>query len=229
MALYPATYQVFDVVQVDEFNLTSHSNQPLTLIQRKEVLDKLVTGNTVIKKSIWIDGKGKELHALAVQLDQEGIMAKTKSGLYVPGGRNADWLKIKVPRYRNFVICGYTAGTGWRLDTFGAIVLGVPTLNGYRYVGNSGSGFTSQGVNEMSLLLKNMTSQTSPMLPDTKVPQLIAWCYPKLVVRVKYYDITKDGQLIWPIFQKLIYGDPAVLIPAQVGFDYNPLIEEKIK
>jgi len=24
-----------------------------------------------------------------------------------------------------------------------------------------------------------------------------------LVVEVKYYDVTKDGQLIWPIFQRV--------------------------
>lgn len=216
-----ATYMVFDVPRVDDYDLTNQSSQPLTLMQRKEVLSKLVIPDSVIKLSDFIDGKGKEMHALAVKLHQEGVMAKTKTGLYVPGGRNKDWQKIKVPKFRNFVVCGYTQGTGWHEDTFGSLVLGVPDKGGYRYVGSAGSGFKAQGVKDMYVELLANASDDSPMMPGTKVPQLLSWCHPTMVVRVKYYDITKEGMLIWPIYQKVVSRNHTPEM-GQVGFDYVP-------
>jgi bifunctional non-homologous end joining protein LigD len=145
-------------------------------------------------------------------------MAKTKTGLYVPGGRNEDWLKLKIPKFRNFVVCGYTQGTGAREDQFGALVLGLPDKDGFRYMGSAGSGFTEAGVREMLGLLRFMRTDVSPMTPGTKVPQLLSWVNPGMVVMVKYYDITKDGKLIWPIFQKIQRG---ARIPDEVGFDFK--------
>ncbi|GAJ20342.1 unnamed protein product, partial [marine sediment metagenome] len=51
--------------------------------------------------------------------------------------------------------------------------------------------------------LLTMRTDESPFPNGTKVPKLASWVKPVLVVNVKYYDITKTGQLIWPIFQRL--------------------------
>lgn len=138
---YPATYMVFDVLRIDEFDLTTGGGAQATLMQRKEILQKiLVTGGSV-KLSPWVDGRGVALHQKAVETKQEGVMAKTKNGLYYPGGRNQEWLKVKVPKFANFVICGWTKGAGWREGSMGAIVLGKPENGSLRWVGCAGSGF----------------------------------------------------------------------------------------
>ena len=201
---FPAVYQVFDVVRVDEFDLTATSGTPATQMQRKEVLEKLLISDGAIKLSPWVDTYGIALHEQAVRLDQEGIMAKTKEGLYYPGGRTTDWQKLKVPKYANFVIGGYTEGTGWRSDMLGALVLGKPQADGrLRWVGNAGSGFTLAVLRDVYAALKTIRIEESPFLPGTKVPKLASWVQPILVATVKYYDVTKDGQLIWPIFQRV--------------------------
>lgn len=129
MAAFPATFEAFDITQVDEYDLTAGGSAQASLMDRKLLLQKVLEPNGIVKLSSWVDGKGIELHQKAVELKQEGVMAKRKSSLYVPGGRNDDWLKLKVPKFADLVVCGYTKGTGWREDTFGAIILGQVVRN----------------------------------------------------------------------------------------------------
>jgi len=200
---YPATFMVFDVTAVDDYDLTAGGKAQATLMQRKEILQKILVSDSVVKLSAWVDGKGKDLHKKAVELKQEGIMAKTKSGLYYPGGRNKDWLKMKVPKYDTFVVCGWTKGTGWRQDIMGAIVLGKREADSLRWVGCAGTGFTQKMLEGMFQVLQEIKTDVSPFPPGTKVPELGNWVRPILQVEVKYYDITKTGQLIWPVFQRV--------------------------
>lgn len=200
---FPAVYMVFDILEVDDYDLKAGGKAQATLMQRKEILQKVLTPDGVIKFSPCVDTHGIALHQKAVELAQEGVMAKTKSGLYYPGGRNSDWLKLKVPKFANFVVGGYTKGTGWRLGSVGALVLGRPQNGQLVYVGCAGSGFTAKQVEEMFYTLENIRTGDSPFPNGTKVPNLETWVRPELVVAVKYYDITKDGMLIWPIFQRM--------------------------
>ncbi len=203
MRQYPAVYMVFDILRVDDFDLTAGGGAQATLVQRKEILQKVVVPDGVVKLSPWVDTNGKALHQKAVELQQEGVMAKTKTGLYYPGGRNQDWLKLKVPKYANFVICGYTKGTGWRADMMGGVVLGKPENGGLRLVGVAGSGFQAKQLEDLYYELENFRTDKSPFAHEVKVDKLESWVEPRLVVEVKYYDITKDGKLIWPIFQRV--------------------------
>jgi bifunctional non-homologous end joining protein LigD len=203
MQQFPATYMVFDVLRVDDFDLTAGGRAQATLMQRKEILQKILVSDTLVKLSPWVDTTGITLHQKAVELAQEGVMAKTKSGLYYPGGRNRDWLKMKVPKYANFVICGYTKGTGWRSDTMGAIVLGAPQGGTLRWVGNAGTGFDQKALWDVYQALQAIRTEENPFENGTRVPDLMSWVQPKLIVEVKFYDTTKTGQLIWPVFQRI--------------------------
>ena len=68
---------------------------------------------------------GEALLAAADERGLEGVVAKRPSSRYASGKRTRDWLKIKLRHDEEFVIAGYTRGTGHRADTFGALVLGV--------------------------------------------------------------------------------------------------------
>jgi len=70
-------------------------------------------------------------------------------------------------------------------------------------VGCAGSGLKLQELKDLYRILVPMRTRTSPFDPGTKVPKLDSWVRPELVVEVKYYDVTKTGQLVWPIFQRL--------------------------
>jgi bifunctional non-homologous end joining protein LigD len=200
---FPATYMVFDVLTVGDFDLTAGGKAQATLMQRKEILQKVVVSDTKVKLSSWVENNGIALWQKAADLKQEGIMAKTKSGLYYPAGRNKTWLKMKVPKYANFVICGYTNGTGWRSDTMGAIILGAPQSGTLRYVGEAGTGFDQKALQAVFQTLLGIRTEDNPFTDGTRVSDVASWVEPKLVVHIKYNDITKNGKLIWPVFQHL--------------------------
>ena len=54
----------------------------------------------------------------------EGLIAKRAAAPYVPG-RSRDWLKLKTENNEEFVVTGYTRGSGRRAGTFGSLVLAV--------------------------------------------------------------------------------------------------------
>ena len=213
MARHPARFQIFDVVAVDEFDLTAGGGAQATQMQRREILEKILSPGGSVYLSPWVDGNGSAMMDQVLAINQragrqvfDGIMAKTKSGLYYPGGRGTDWQKVKIPKWANFVIGGYTLGTGWREGIMGAVVLGTPENGSLRWVGCAGSGFKLQSLRDLHQTLLRMNTAQSPFDPGTTVPKLDSWVRPELVVEVKYYDVTKTGQLIWPIFQHLRPG-----------------------
>ncbi len=202
---YPATFMVFDAINVDGKDLTAMGLRA-TQIQRKEILQRILVPDSHIQLAPWVDGRGIELYQLAEGLEQEGIMAKAKTGLYHPGGRGEEWQKLKIPRTGYFVIGGYTQGTGWRTDMFGALVLGLPQEDGIHWVGNAGTGFTSAVLADLFDGLQKIRTNQSSFISGTKVKsktKLASWIQPLLIAEVKYGDLTKDGMLIWPSFQTI--------------------------
>ncbi|MBU0847494.1 hypothetical protein KKH23_09950 [Patescibacteria group bacterium] len=203
---YPATYMAFDVVQVEDHDFTAGAPDQADQMQRKEILESILMPNNSIKLSSWVTTYGTELYAEAVRLNREGIMAKTKKGLYYPGGRTPDWVKLKVPKYGTFTVGGYTVGVGWRRSMMGAVVLGVPDLEHggkLRWVGCAGTGFTQVVLESLYHTLRSIETEESPFITGTKVPKLSSWVEPIIQVEVKFYDVTKGGQLVWPVFQRI--------------------------
>jgi ATP-dependent DNA ligase len=71
----------------------------------------------------YVENRGKALFELAKEKGLEGIIAKRKTSIYMPGKRSPDWLKIKSRPQQEFVVCGFTEGKGSRKH-FGALLLG---------------------------------------------------------------------------------------------------------
>ncbi|GAG38022.1 unnamed protein product, partial [marine sediment metagenome] len=82
MKRYPAVYQVFEVVAVDEFDLTAGSSAQATQMQRREILEKILVSGDSIRLSPWVDGKGTDLMEQVLVINNkagrqvfDGIMA----------------------------------------------------------------------------------------------------------------------------------------------------------
>ncbi|MDD8013787.1 MAG: hypothetical protein PHX05_09940 [Acidobacteriota bacterium] len=210
MSQYPATYMAFDLLMVGNTDLTMHG-EARKLWERQHELQVVVHANGgPLQISRTYDGKhGIELFKQELDAGQEGIMAKAKNSLYIPGGRTEAWQKVKVAHKGSFTICGYTVGTGWREPLFGAIVLGKRrtvkgvVLNDFDYVGCAGSGFTQDQLAALLPRLVKHRTDESPFHVPAKVPGLVSYVRPMITVEVKYGDTTKDGMLIWPIVQKV--------------------------
>jgi bifunctional non-homologous end joining protein LigD len=141
----------------------------------------------------------------------EGVVAKTREGLYLPGRRSQTWLKVKRKPRQEFVVGGWTPGTGRRESTFGALLLGVHPTPGDRrltYVGNVGSGFTDRDLDLLANQLATLARKTSPFddLVDDKDAQFVS---PKIVAEIEYQQMTGDGRLRHPIFKGVRTDKPA--------------------
>ncbi len=194
---FPICYYVFDLL-----SLNGHETYGLTLSERKELLQKLLPPNKIIKYSEHISTKGKSFFEAAKQQDLEGIMAKKADSQYHPGARTSEWLKIKHHKSTEVIIVGFTQPAGSR-NHFGALVLGVRSGDGFEYVGHTGSGFSDKGLKEMYDRLKPLIQKDSPFNEVVKTNAPVTWVKPVLVCEIKFTEWTTDRKMRHPIFLRL--------------------------
>jgi bifunctional non-homologous end joining protein LigD len=194
---YPACYEVFDVLEVDGINVMGY---PLS--GRKKLLAAvLVPDATVHLASYSTDGEALFQSAVAQSL--EGIIGKNLNGRYQPDAR--DWVKVKLSRIDNFLVCGYTVGTGWRASTFGALVLGKLGDDKITYVGEVGTGFNDRDIEEIYTQLRLTINNQCPFVanPYTNGGQP-TWVVPGLCIVVRYLEYTNSGMLRFPAFKGVV-------------------------
>jgi DNA ligase D-like protein (predicted 3'-phosphoesterase) len=214
----PVTYIVFDILKKDKKSLIS-----LPLVERREILKQSVKEGPHVVLSVPVTGRGEDYYRAAVARGLEGIMAKRMNGRYEPGLRSDNWLKIKADRTCDCVIAGYTPGQGGRSPAFGSLILGlyknrsgiaIPSdIAGQTpargspermlvYIGNVGSGFSDQVLNDLMETFSSLKTDT-PHFVVTGQKGTVVWLEPVLVAEVAYQEVTRDRKLRIPRFIRL--------------------------
>jgi len=204
----PIVYYVFDVLEVESEPLID-----LPLVERRKRLEQLLDRrNRTIRLSETFDD-GEALLAAAKQQQLEGVMAKRLDSRYLPGKRTRDWLKIKTHHEQEFVVAGYTKGTGRRASSFGALVLGYYVGDELVYAGNVGTGFDSKEIERLLDALRPLRRPDAPFRDVPTMPKVrksdVIWVEPKLVVEVEFAEWTHDGRLRAPSYKGLREDKPA--------------------
>jgi bifunctional non-homologous end joining protein LigD len=198
----PLVYYAFDVLEVDGEPLLD-----LSLRERRKRLEALLDrrNRTVRLSEVFEDGSA--LYAAAKEQGLEGIIAKKADSQYRPGKRTRDWLKIKTHGRQEFLIAGYTKGQGRRSGRLGALVLAVNRGGELHYVGNCGTGFTDEEIDELMRKLRPLERKTPPFRVLPKMPKVrrgdVVWVTPKVVCEVEFVEWTHDGRLRAPSYQGL--------------------------
>jgi bifunctional non-homologous end joining protein LigD len=198
----PLVYYVFDVLEVEGEPLID-----LPLVERRKRLEPLLDRrNRIVRLSETFED-GRALYEAAKQQRLEGIMAKRLDSRYFPGRRTRDWLKIKTHGEQEFVVAGYTKGTGRRASSFGSLVLGYYRANELVYAGNVGTGFNSREIEKLLDKLRPLRRGTTPFGEVPKMPKVrkgdVIWVEPKLVAEVEFAEWTHDGRLRAPAYKGL--------------------------
>ena len=94
---YPVKFAAFDILYLGERDLTLRP-----LLERKRILSKTVMPDENILITDFIDAFGLRLFEAASSARLEGIVAKRKSSIYMPGRRSKDWLKIKTMSHAKY-------------------------------------------------------------------------------------------------------------------------------
>jgi bifunctional non-homologous end joining protein LigD len=189
----PVVYFVFDVLYLDGYDLRG-----VSLTQRRELLQAVVSPGGVLRISEVFPGAGEELLEAARGIGLEGVVAKHASSTYETR-RSREWLKIKIVDEQEFVIGGFTAPQGDR-DYFGALVLGLYDAGELRWVGNVGTGFDQKLLASLYASLKPRITDKCPFSERPKPDKGITWVKPELVCQVKYANWTPDKRLRAPVF-----------------------------
>jgi bifunctional non-homologous end joining protein LigD len=195
----PFVYEVFDVLEVDRVPVVD-----LPLVERRERLEGLLDARvrTVQVSGFFDDGEAL-LQAAAAQ-SLEGVMAKRPGSRYLEGRRTRDWLKVKANGRQEFVICGWTKGQGRRSAGFGSLVLGTYRDDELHWVGNCGTGFSEQTIDELLGRLKQLVREESPLAVVPKMPKVrkgdVTWVEPELACEVRFAEWTHDEHLRAPVF-----------------------------
>jgi bifunctional non-homologous end joining protein LigD len=213
----PLVYYVFDVLEVDGEPLVD-----LPLVERRKRLESLLDrrNRTVRLSESFEDGTA--LYQAATEQQLEGIMAKRLDSKYAVGRRTRDWLKVKTHGEQEFVIAGYTKGTGRRASSFGSLVLGIYRGEELVYAGNVGTGFDSREIEKLLDALRPLRRDTSPFREVPKMPKVrrsdVMWVEPELVCEVEFAEWTHDGRLRAPSYLGLREDKSAKEVRREVAF-----------
>jgi len=193
----PICYYVFDCLYI---NGKSVEDKPL--LQRKEMLRKLLPESDVIKYCDHVEKDGTDFFKALKKQGLEGMIAKRADSKYRENDRTIDWLKVKNVIMEEAVIAGYTEPRGSR-KKFGALVLGLYKDDKLVYIGHTGTGFNDKTLKEVYALLQELKTDNSPFSTKVPVNSPVTWVEPRLVCNLKYSEITEGGHRRHPVFMGL--------------------------
>lgn len=186
-------YYVFDLLYLEGYDI-----RHLPLVERKELLKKLVADIPQVRFCEHIQQKGKAFFQAALKEGFEGIIGKQAQSQYQEG-RSHDWVKIKTHQRQETIICGFTPPQGAR-EKFGSLLLGVYDQKELVYVGHTGSGFNRQTLKDIHEKIQPLTQKESPFPHPPKLRTPVTWVKPEVVCEIKFAEWTKTGQMRQAIF-----------------------------
>ncbi|MEZ4422504.1 MAG: DNA ligase D [Gemmatimonadota bacterium] len=197
----PATYYAFDLLALE-----GHDLRPLPLLERKALLRELLPPIGPIRFSDHIPTQGEAMFDHATRMRLEGIVAKDANAPYV-AGRSSKWIKIRTVETDDFVVVGWTEGTGTR-DAFGALHLGLYDGDTLVYSGRVGTGFDRKTLQAIGERLDALPAADAPSAGPVPTGAGHHWVAPDLVAEVRYKEVTDDGMLRQPSFVRLREDKP---------------------
>ncbi|MBU1067680.1 hypothetical protein KKE60_07815, partial [Patescibacteria group bacterium] len=198
---YPASYEVFDILEADMDGQTVNL-QNLPLMKRKEFLSLIVIPTRNVRLATYTED-GISLFRQMEADKMEGVVGKRKDGRYLEGKR--EWFKVKISQWGEFLVVGYTEGTGWRASTFGALVLAESDSGGHlTYVGSVGTGFNDAEISRIHQKLLQAGVVGCPFHPCPADVRDAHWVSPEIAVKIRYLEKTNDGKLRFPSYKGMV-------------------------
>jgi bifunctional non-homologous end joining protein LigD len=198
----PLIYYAFDLLYHDGRLLLD-----VPLEQRKRLLRSVLREHPVVRYASHIEADGEEFHEIVRGQGLEGIVAKLRSSRHEPDRRSRAWLKIKIRRQQEVIVCGYEPGKGSHAD-IGSLILCLYEGDELRYVGEVGSGLDARTRRQLRAELDEHRLERPPVVNPPHIKGL-RWSEPRLVVRVEFSDWTDDDLLRQAAYKGLEIGrDP---------------------
>ncbi|HEU4625525.1 MAG TPA: non-homologous end-joining DNA ligase [Steroidobacteraceae bacterium] len=192
----PVVLLCFDILHFAGLNLRGSP-----YVDRRRYLAQCVLPTSHIQ-IVHASPDAETLYEAALASGFEGIVAKKKDGVYLPGKRSSLWLKVKATQTAEFVVGGYTKGKGAR-EPLGALLLGYWAGNKLQYAGHAGSGLTDAVVADLLKRFAPLVRKDSPFAEKPPLHRPTTWLEPRIVVEITFSDWTPDGYLRAPVFVRV--------------------------
>jgi DNA ligase 1 len=186
----PVVVYVFDVIELHKENMI---NKPLN--ERREKLKAIIS----VKKNILvlIDQlitkdltKALKYYQECLDLGLEGVMMKKVDGVYKPGKRVGDGVKVKpVMEPLDLVVVGAEWGEGKRANWLSSFIVACKDGDSFLEIGKVGTGIKEK--TEEGVSFEELTSQLKPLIIEQKGKRVKVT--PKVVLELLYEEIQKSS------------------------------------
>lgn len=195
----PVFFFAFDILFAEDSSVIG-----VPLITRKEMLRIIVEQSDHVRVLDHFEEDGCAAYDACVEHGFEGIVAKRRDSHYEMGRRSPAWLKLKAQQTGDFIVAGFTAGSGWRSTTFGALLLAYKNDAGkLQYAGSVGTGFDDKLIRELMRRFEPLYTKKRNFAKNPEGKEKITWLEPVLVAEIKFMDWTRDFHLRAPVFLRL--------------------------
>ncbi|WP_039795198.1 ATP-dependent DNA ligase [Nocardia araoensis] len=187
-----AVFVAFDVLYLDGTSLLRKRYS-----DRRRVLEALAANAPSLVVPPRLDGAGADALRYSQEQGLEGVVAKRKDSVYLPGKRGHAWVKQRNWRTQQVLI------GGWRRSAareFKSLLIGIPHDGGLYYVGRVGTGFSEPDMRELAARLRKLERKTSPFDNELTAEERkeAVWVTPKLSGTVRFMNWTEMGRLWHP-------------------------------
>jgi bifunctional non-homologous end joining protein LigD len=195
---HQVSFYAFDLLHLDGEDM---KRQPL--VERQVRLSEVLEGSGLLLSKP-LPGSPETIVEAVRGLGLEGVIAKRKLSLYVPGERSEDWQKVKLDQQQEFAIGGYRPGS----NGIDALLVGYHDEAGLRFAGKVRAGFVPHLRREIAKTLKPLHVEQCPFvdLPNPKSSRWgggvtagemreMQWVRPALVAQVRFVEWTAEGRL----------------------------------
>ncbi|MFE3188903.1 ATP-dependent DNA ligase [Nocardia sp. NPDC059240] len=187
-----AVFLAFDLLYLDGTSLIRKRYD-----DRRRVLEALAAQARSLIVPKQLAGSGAEALRYSQEHGMEGVVAKRRDSIYLPGRRGQSWVKTRNWRTLSVVVGGYRLS---EVRQFASLLVGVPHEGELYYLGRVGTGFSEQEMSELAARLRRLERKTSPFGNELTADERkdAIWVRPELTGTVRFMNWTETGRLWHP-------------------------------